>query len=193
MKEHGQNWVSLLRDLVRQEDVKGDMVAGLNKLTGDIDDIRVSRAAGYLIAEFRQQAKSGKEKRWFAAAQQSDGTLRVAGLLTALLQTPHLPVIGIEEPELTVHPGALPMLYEYLKQASEVSQIFVTTHSPIILDVVDVEKDAIFVVSRCDGKTDIRKIGDAQLKPVRESLLRLGDLFIAGDLQLSLFDMPPGV
>ncbi len=194
MKEHGQNWVSLLRDLVvRHEDVKGDMVAGLNKLTGDIDDIRVSRAAGYLIAEFRQQAKSGKEKRWFAASQQSDGTLRVAGLLTALLQTPHLPVIGIEEPELTVHPGALPMLYDYLRQASEVSQIFVTTHSPIILDVVDVLNDAIFVVSRADGKTDIHKMTDAQLQPVRDSLLRLGDLFIAGDLQQpSLFDMQPG-
>jgi predicted ATPase len=153
----------------------------------------VSRAAGYLIAEFRQLAKSKKEKRWFDASQQSDGTLRVAGLLTALLQTPNLPIIGIEEPELTVYPGALPMLYEYLQQASEVSQIFVTTHSPIILDVVDVEKDAIFVVSRIYGKSDIRKIGDKQLKPVRESLLRLGDLFIAGDLQLSLFDMLPGV
>ncbi len=192
LKEHGENWVSVLRDLIRQEEIKGDMVAGLNKLTGDIEDIRVSRAAGYLIAEFRQQAKSKKEKRWFDAAQQSDGTLRVAGLVTALLQTPHLPVIGIEEPELTVHPGALPMLYDYLRQASEVSQIFVTTHSPIILDVVDVRNDAIFVVSRADGKTDIHKMTDAQLQPVRESLLRLGDLFIAGDLQLPLFDMQQG-
>jgi len=192
LKEHGQNWVSILRDLVKQEEVKNDIVAGLNRLTGDIEDIKVSRAAGYLIAEFRQQSKSKKEKRWFDAAQQSDGTLRVAGLLTALLQTPHLPVIGIEEPELTVHPGALPMLYEYLRQASEVSQIFVTTNSPIILDVVDVRNDAIFVVSRANGKTNIHKISDAQLKPVRDSLLRLGDLFIAGDLQLSLLDMLPG-
>jgi len=91
-----------------------------------------------------------------------------------------------------VHPGALPMLYDYLRQTSEVSQIFVTTHSPIILDVVDVRNDAIFVVSRADGKTDIHKMTDAQLQPVRESLLRLGDLFIAGDLQLPLFDMQQG-
>jgi predicted ATPase len=187
LKEHGENWVSILRDLIKQADIKQDMIEGLHKLTGDIDDVKVSRAAGYLIAEFRQQAKSTKEKRWFNAAQQSDGTLRVAGLLTALLQTPPLPVIGIEEPELTVHPGALTMIYDYLQQASEVSQIFVTTHSPVILDVIDVEKDSIFVVSRAKGKTDIQRMTDAQLKPVRDSLLRLGDLFIAGDLQQALF------
>ena len=150
----------------------------------------MTSAAGHLIAEFKQQAKAKKGKRWFDAAQQSDGTLRVAGLLTALLQTPYLPVVGIEEPELTVHPGALPMLYDYLRQADEVSQIMVTTHSPIILDVVDLENDTILVVNRIDGKTDVRKVTDAQLLPVRKSLLRLGDLFISGDLQLSLFEDP---
>lgn len=190
MKRHGENWVSVLRELVKDEDAKNDLVAGLNKLTGDIEDVRVTSAAGHLIAEFKQQVKSQKGKRWFDAAQQSDGTLRVAGLLTALLQTPSLPVVGIEEPELTVHPGTLPMLYEYLKQTSEVSQIIVTTHSPIILDVVDLQNDIILVVNRIDGKTDVKRVTDAQLDPVRKSLLRLGDLFISGDLQLSLFYDP---
>ncbi len=188
MKRHGENWVSILRELIKVDDAKNDLIAGLNKLTGDIEDIRVKSAAGHLIAEFKQQTKAKKGKRWFDAAQQSDGTLRVAGLLTALLQTPQLPAVGIEEPELTVHPGVLPMLYDYLQQADEVSQILVTTHSPIILDVVNLEKDTIFVVNRIDGKTDVKKVTDAQLVPVRKSLLRLGDLFISGDLQLSLFD-----
>lgn len=190
MKWHGENWVSILRELVKEGDAKNDFVAGLNKLTGDIEDVRVTSAASHLIAEFKQQVKAQKGKQWFDAAQQSDGTLRIAGLLTALLQTPSLPVVGIEEPELTVHPGALPMLYDYLKQTSEVSQIIVTTHSPIILDIVDLQKDIIFVVNRIDGKTDVKRVTDAQLEPVRKSLLRLGDLFVSGDLQLSLFDDP---
>ncbi|MDU9049511.1 MAG: AAA family ATPase [Candidatus Electrothrix sp. Rat3] len=188
LKEHGENWVSILRELVKEKYAKDDIVTGLRKLTGDIEDVRVASAAGYLIAEFKQQVKGQKAKRWFDAAQQSDGTLRVAGLLTALVQTPALPVIGVEEPELTVHPGALPMLYDYLRQASEVSQVFVTTHSPVILDVVDVENDVVFVVNKVDGKTDVKKMADTQLEPVRKSLLRLGDLFMSGDLQLSLFD-----
>ena len=187
MKPHGENWVSILRELVKDEQAKNDLIAGLKKLTGDIEDVRVSSAAGHLIAEFRQQATAKKGKRWFEAAQQSDGTLRVAGLITALLQKPYLPVIGIEEPELTVHPGALPMLYDYLKQASEVSQVIITTHSPVILDVVDYDRDVVMVVNRTDRKTDVRQITETQLEPVRKSLLRLGELFVTGDLQLSLF------
>ena len=188
MKGHGENWVAILSKLIKHKDAKNDLVAGLKKLTGDIEDVRVTRAAGYLIAEFKQQIKAQKDKHWFGAAQQSDGTLRVAGLLTALLQTPELTLIGIEEPELTVHPGALPMLYDYLLQASELSQIILTTHSPIILDVINPAKDTIFVVSKTDGKTSVKKMTDELLEPVRKKLLQLGDLFISGDLQLSLFD-----
>jgi len=188
MRRHGENWVSILRELIKDTQAKNDLVAGLNKLTSDIEDVRVTSAAGHLIAEFKQQAKAKKGKRWFEAAQQSDGTLRVAGLFTALLQSPRPQFIGIEEPELTVHPGALPMLYDYLKQASEVSQVMVTTHSPIILDVVDVDQDVVLVVNRLDGKTDVKLVADSQLEPVRKSLLRLGDLFVSGDLQMSLFD-----
>ncbi len=191
MKRHGENWVSILRELAKEES-KGDLIAGLNKLTGDIEDVSVTSAAGYLVAEFKQSTKAQKGKRWFAADQQSDGTLRVAGLLTALLQKPPLPVIGIEEPELTVHPGVLPMLYDYLRQASEVSQVILTTHSPIMLDVANVERDAIFVVNRVSGKTSIKQALEEQLEPVRKSLLRLGDMFVSGDLQLSLFDDQPG-
>ena len=187
MKKHGDNWLSILRKLVRDDSAKDDLIAGLNKLTGDIEDVRVISAAGHLIAEFKHEARAKQGKRWFDASQQSDGTLRVAGLLTALLQSPSVPVVGIEEPELTVHPGALPMLYDYLKQASTVSQVIVTTHSPIMLDLVDHEKDVVFVVNRRDGKTDVRRVDDPQLKPVRDKLLRLGDLFSSGDLQLSLF------
>ena len=148
---------------------------------------RVTSAAGYLVPEFKQKAAHAKAKRWFEAAQQSDGTLRVAGLITALVQKPALSLVGIEEPELTVHPGALPMLYDYLKQSSETSQVIFTTHSPIVRDVVDVENDVLFSVDRRDGVTAIRRLTDEQLAPVRQRLLRLGELFTSGDLQLSLF------
>ena len=187
MKRHGENWVSILRELLKKNDKK-DLVSALRKLTGDIEDARVTSAAGFLIAEFKQLGPhdQNKSKKWFAAGRQSDGTLRVAGLLTALLQKPTIPVVGIEEPELTVHPGALPMVYEYLVQASEVSQVIITTHSPIILDVADIRRDRIFVVERSNGQTAVKRVSDQQLAPVREKLLSLGDLYLSGDLQLPL-------
>ena len=185
MKRHGENWVSILRELLK-EPAKDELIKGLAKLTGDIEDARVTSAAGYLVAEFKQEAKARHGKRWFDASQQSDGTLRVAGLLTALLQSPTLPVVGVEEPELTVHPGALPMLVDYLHQASELAQVLVTTHSPILLDVLDIDRDAVLVVNRTEGITRIQRVPPDRLEPVRKSLLRLGDLFISGDLQLEL-------
>jgi len=189
MKRHGENWISVLREMVKSE-AKDELVKALGKLTGDIEDVKVTSAAGYLVAEFKQHARAKKGKRWFAAAQQSDGTLRVAGLLTALLQTPALPVVGIEEPELTVHPGALPLLYDYLRQACEESQVIITTHSPVILDVLDVDHDAVFVVERRGSVTDVQRVGESKLAPVRERLLSLGELLLAGDLQLDI-DFPP--
>ncbi len=187
MKRHGENWVSILRELLKK-DARTDLISGLRKLTGDIEDARVTSAAGFLVTEFKQLVPHdrNKRKKWFAAGRQSDGTLRVAGLLTALLQQPTMPVVGIEEPELTVHPGALPMVYDYLVQASEVSQVLITTHSPIILDVADIKKDQVFVVERGNGQTAVRRVSDQQLAPVREKLLSLGDLYLSGDLQLPL-------
>lgn len=191
MRRHGENWVSVLKEMVRSEE-KSELIAGLNKLTGDIEDTRVTSAAGYLIAEFKQVASSTKSKKWFNASQQSDGTLRVAGLLTALLQRPALPIIGVEEPELTVHPGALPMLYDYLAQASQLSQILITTHSPVLLDSVDPERDAVLVVDRQGGETRIERAGAEDLEPVKKRLLSLGDLLLTGDLQTSLFGRDEG-
>lgn len=80
------------------------------------------------------------------------------------------------------------MLYDYLLETSEVSQVFVTTHSPLLLDVVDLDHATILVVNRVDGKTGVRKMEDKHLESVRDNLLRLGDLFVSGDLQLSLYD-----
>ena len=186
MKAHGQNWVSILRELLKSDETRTDLVRALKRLSGDIEDIRVKPAANHLITEFKQTPPTQKSKTWFGAAQQSDGTLRVAGLITALLQKPPLPVIGIEEPELTVHPGVLPMLMDYLKQAGTQSQILVSTHSPILLDEVNIENDSIFVVNRRNGTTVIRRVRDKQLEPVKSRLMSLGDLFASGDLQLSL-------
>lgn len=186
MSSQGDNWSSILHQQ-QKSDWKKDLVAALGKLSGDIEDIKVTRAAGYLIPQFRKEAAGERSKKWFDAAGESDGTLRVAGLLTCLLQEPALPVIGIEEPELTVHPGALPLIFDFLREASERSQVLVTTHSPILLDLVDVDAEQVFIVQKEDLVTTVLTLPEERKKAAREQLLSLGEMMIAGDLQLSLF------
>lgn len=181
----GENWSSILHTNPRAT-WKADLVAALKKLTGDIDDVKVTRAASFLITEFHHGVNGAKAKRWFAADRESDGTLRVAGIITALLQEPPLPIIGIEEPEQTVHPGALPLLYDYCKEASKRSQVLVTTHSPVLLDLVDLQDASVFVVARGEGGTGAQPLADHQRASVEKNLLTLGDLMLTGDLQLEL-------
>lgn len=188
MRSHGENWVSTLKALLDRPADRKDLIDALERTTGDIEDLRVKSAAGFLVAEFKQPTPAGKRKAplWMGSLQQSDGTLRVAGILTALLQEPPLSVIGIEEPELTVHPGIIPLLMDYLRQASERSQVILTTHSPILLDLLNVEHDHLFVAGRRGGITRLERVSDATLAPVRQDLLRLRDLFEAGELQIQL-------
>lgn len=179
MHRHGDNWVSILRDQ-EPSTWKQEIVAGLGRLTGDVRDIKVSRAASYLVVQFRHGANG--QGRWFDASQESDGTLRVAGILTALLQDPPLPLVGIEEPELTVHPGALPLLMDYLRQASDRSQVLLTTHSPELLNLV--KTDEVQVVERLDSGTRIGEMAADQRDAVARGLLRPGELMTTEGLRV---------
>lgn len=172
MERHGENWVSILKDQPVAT-WKPELIAALDKLTGDTEDIKIEPVAGYLVVRFRHRSENKKAK-WFEAGQESDGTLRVAGLISALLQEPAVPVIGIEEPELTVHPGAIPLLYDHLEQATEESQVIITTHSPEMLDHFDVED--IRVVERREGVTRVRSMARHQKDAVKQRLLTLGEL-----------------
>jgi predicted ATPase len=183
MDGHGSNWASILKDQpVRSW--KPELISALQKLTGDIEDIKVSQAASYLVVQFRHTSKSEKKPKWFDAAQESDGTLRVAGIVTALLQEPPVPVLAIEEPELTVHPGAIPLLYDFLKQASRRSQVLVTTHSPELLDQMEAED--VRVVVRGPKGTTVAPMEASQREAVREGLLTLGDVLRTEGLQPEL-------
>jgi predicted ATPase len=182
MDLHGSNWSSILKDQPR-DSWKPDLISALKKLTGDIEDLRISPAASYLVVQFRH-ASPNRNPKWFDAAQESDGTLRVAGIVTALLQEPPLPVLGIEEPELTVHPGAIPLLYDFLKEASSRSQVLLTTHSPELLDLMDA--DDVRVVLRDQEGTTVAPMSSAQRDAVRSGLLTLGEVLRTEGLQQDL-------
>jgi predicted ATPase len=186
MSRHGDNWVSILKDQP-EKTWKPELIAALHKLTGDMLDVKVAQAASYLVVQFRH-ASPNKKPKWFDAGQESDGTLRVAGIITALLQEPPVPVLGIEEPELTVHPGAIPLLYDHLIQAGMRSQVIVTTHSPELLDLV--QPDDVRVVMRTDEGTTVRQMHPNQKEVVRNGLMTLGDVMRMEGLQQDL-PFPP--
>ena len=64
----------------------------------------------------------------------SDGTLKMLAYLVLLYDPDPPPFIGIEEPENFLHPRLLLELAEECREASERTQLLVTTHSPFFLN-----------------------------------------------------------
>ena len=178
MRTHGENWASVLRHLDKGT-VGPDFLAAMGQIVGDIDDYRVSAVGGYLIPELRHIDAEGNQV-WRGAVQESDGTLRIAGILTALLQ-PSLGFIGIEEPEQTIHPGALGVLFDCIREASTRSQILLTTHSSELLDRLDV--DEIRVVERQRGVTTVSPVDETQRSLVKKRLATVGELVFSEGLR----------
>jgi predicted ATPase len=173
MKEHGSNWVSILKDHGKNS-WKDDLLAALGQLTGDIEDLEIRPTGGYLVIRFKHSSTE-KRAKWFDAVQESDGTLRFAGILTALLQRTSLSVIGLEEPELTIHPGALPLLCDFIRERARKQQVILTTHSPDLLDQLQAEE--VRIVERHEGKTGVAPLDEHQREAIRDHLLTLGEMF----------------
>ena len=64
----------------------------------------------------------------------SDGTLKMLSYLVLLYDPDPPPFIGIEEPENFLHPRLLLELAEECREASDRTQLLVTTHSPFFLN-----------------------------------------------------------
>jgi Predicted ATPase len=64
----------------------------------------------------------------------ADGTLRLIAYLILLIDDELPPLIGIEEPERSFHPGLLSDIASIIKQLSQKTQVIITTHSSQLLD-----------------------------------------------------------
>ena len=67
----------------------------------------------------------------------SDGTLRLVAYYTLLNEEELPPLIAIEEPERSLHPGAVAEMSNILEQLAQRTQVIITTHSSQLLDVFD--------------------------------------------------------
>ena len=85
-----------------------------------------------------------------------------------------LVLVGVEEPELTIHAGMLPLLYDYLSEASMNSQVLVTTHSPDFLSLCVPE--SIRIVKKNKGVTSVYPMLPGHVDAVKRKLLTMEDL-----------------
>lgn len=173
LEERAQNLASVLKDMIRQKRKHHAFDALLKSVSlavEGISDISVAQTGGYLVTRLHH----GLGGPAFPLAQESDGTLRLLGLLTALHQSPMRSLLAIEEPELTVHPGALGVLRDTLLEISERSQILITTHSPDLL--YDLPAETLRVVEKMDNITMVGKVAEEQREAIAKKLFFPGEM-----------------
>lgn len=112
----------------------------------------------------------------FKAHALSDGTLRFICLTTLLLQPSYLrpSTILIDEPELGLHPYAVNVLGDLLKQAAEQTQLIVSTQSVELLNCFSPED--VIVVDRADDASTFRRLDTVALESWLEDY-SLGELW----------------
>lgn len=107
--------------------------------------------------------------RAFAARELSDGTLQFLALLGALLSYRLPPLIALNEPETSLHPGLLPALARTIARAAERTQVWVVTHSRELADAIAVEAGVIArEVERKDGATWLKGLSPLGIFPDEE-------------------------
>ena len=179
----GENLASTLREMIRRKSrFVQDLKEALTYAVPGVRDVRVSPAGSFYVIELNHERGTGKQKgSWFDLSLESDGTIRLLALLTALFQDPAPSLIGLEEPELAIHPGAMAVLSDNMKEAALRGQVLVATHSPDLIDRLPLENLRAVTVE--GGSTKVGTITEHQLKSVKKNLFSPGELHSMEGLQ----------
>lgn len=186
LAEDGRNWASVLKALrrtVRGRASLDRIYEAMRSVVPAFEEVTVTTVGSYLVPRFRFASGAGDHPE-FDPVQLSDGTLRIFGILLALYQTPPPTLLVIEEPEQTVHPGVLGVLADAFREASQSTQIVVTTHSPHFIDHFTPEE--VRVVELEGGLTRVGRIRQTQVEAVKQRLMSLQDFMLAEGLQPEL-------
>jgi len=180
----GRNAASVLREIISRGEGNGTyerICRLLEKIVPGTTAVHPATIGSKQTLQFSQEVNDANP--WpFEALNMSDGTLRALGMLLAIYQVPRPWFLAFEEPEVTIHPGALDVIVDVLHDATSQSQVVVTTHSPDMLDSKRVEDRQIRLVSCAQGQTSVMPLGELTRRAIRDRLYSAGELLRMDEL-----------
>lgn len=182
------------KDTLRLKTDAGNLAAYLGRLRREFPAdynqiVETVRLVAPFFGDFvqRNDASDTVELEWtqkgdpdtpYGAAALSDGTLRFICLATLLLQPLELlpDTVLIDEPELGLHPYAIGVLADMIKQVSENRQLIVSTQSVELLNAFTPED--VVVVDRAGDESTFRRLSSEALAGWLEDYTPLGELWL---------------
>ncbi len=117
----------------------------------------------------------------FYAHHMSSGTLLALAVLVAILQPPDAnnqkaSLVALEEPEGSLHPAAVGVLFDAIMEASNDRQMMVATQSPDLLDRADLPPDSILAVVSGEAGSELGAVDQTTRKALQSHMFTAGEL-----------------
>ena len=177
LSENASNLALVFNNLQNQPGTKHIILESLKQFYENTEDMttKISGGTVQLFLHERGLAES------IPATRLSDGTLHYLCLLSLLCHPKPPPLLCIEEPEIGLHPDVFPALADLLMDASERTQLIVTTHSDALVSALSNSPESVLVCERDDRGTHLKRL-------VKEELVEwlakytLGELWRMGEI-----------
>lgn len=155
--------------------IKLEVTERLRQVYDGVEEIRTPIDGGVVQIWIQENGLSSPTP----AARVSDGTLRYLFLLTLLKQPDPPSLICLEEPETGLHPDLIHSIAELLIEASQRTQLIVTTHSSYLISALSDIPESVIVCERENSGTILRRLDRESLEGWLERY-QLGDLWEKG-------------
>ena len=177
LAEDASNLPLVLNSLNQSREAKNDLIGKLSRLYEQFEGFTTYLHGGTVQVYFQEKALTQP----VPATRLSDGTLRFLCLASVLCHPSPPPLVCLEEPEIGLHPDILPTVAEMLIEASQRTQIIVTTHSDILVDALSHIPEAVLVCEKESNASTVRRLDQERLhKWLKE--YSLGDLWLRGQI-----------
>lgn len=178
MDKEGSQFINVLRYLDQQHDFLDQYAEHLRELLPDLKRIKIVDASD----TYKQvELHIGGQK--YKLHEMSDGTLKALWLALLLFSPEPGSVLSIDEPELNLHPAWLKVIGRWAQRFTSAEQLFLSTHSPDLLDTFTEGfksgQVALFVFGL--GDKEVRRVQPIELESFFKDGWELGDLYRVGE------------
>jgi predicted ATPase len=181
LDEEGRDIVALLNQLTVAQ--RANVAKQVAEVISGVEEISVVSevSEGYFQTHERMRARGRGGTRTFQVPSWmlSEGTRRITAIFALLAMEPRPSLIAIEEIENGLDPWTLQFVLGALREAANDGvQIILTTHSPFLLDHVDISE--VIHVRRNNGDTQYRPITSFDDVVNNQGVVAPGAMYIAG-------------
>jgi predicted ATPase len=177
LEEDCSNLGAVLGRLLDRPEVKKKIIDSLRIVSANATDLRTRVEGG----KIQTRLEENHLQSTIPMLRMSDGTVRWLTLLAILLDPEPPPVVCIEEPELGLHPDMIQELAKLLVDASNRTQLIITTHSERLVEEFTETPEAVVVCEKENGVSRFQRLDREQLSAWL-SEYSLGQLWVKGHI-----------